>query len=124
MHLTIDLFSYKPPSKAPTLAFFGSFVIAIMLEDGVQELNRRITGVDTRKKDVKVPLWHRLVGYLWVTVWMTLTAPWYLSHAAQLPAETKWLVPFSLVSQIGLPAAGALLGVSGLVLKYAIGGEV
>ncbi|KAL2692384.1 hypothetical protein Neosp_002791 [[Neocosmospora] mangrovei] len=124
MHLTIDLFSYKPPSKAPTLAFFGSMALAIMLEDGVQELCRRITGVDTRKKDVKVPLWHRLVGYVWVTTWMTLTAPWYLAHAAQLPAETKWLVPFSLVSQIGLPAAGALLGVSGLILKYAIGGEV
>ncbi|KAI8724133.1 MBOAT-2 domain-containing protein [Fusarium sp. LHS14.1] len=124
MHLTIDLFSYKPPSKAPTLAFFGSMALAIMLEDGVQDLCRRITGVDTRKKDVKVPLWHRLVGYVWVTTWMTLTAPWYLAHAAQLPAETKWLVPFSLVSQIGLPAAGALLGVSGLILKYAIGGEV
>ncbi|KAH7161114.1 membrane bound O-acyl transferase family-domain-containing protein [Dactylonectria macrodidyma] len=124
VHLALDSFSPQPPPLGPTLAFFSSFSIAILIEEVVQDVCRRVTGVGTRDPTQSVPLWHKLVGYIWVGFWLTLTSPWFLYHATRLPPESKWLVPGSVVSSIGLEAGGALLVASGLVLKFAIGGEI
>lgn len=124
IHLVLDLFCWEPPSKLPTLAFFGFFAVAIMGEDAIQELCRRITGIVTTDGKHEVPLWHKLVGYTWVSLWLILTSPWYLYHSTRLPPETKWLVPVSLVDVIGFSATSVLLVGGGLALKFAIGGEI
>ncbi|KAF4978468.1 hypothetical protein FZEAL_5154 [Fusarium zealandicum] len=124
IHVMIDSFCWKPESKAPTVAFFGSFAVAILLEDRVQALCRRLTGVDTRNGKQDVPVWHKIVGYVWVTSWLSLTVPWYLYHPTRLSPKVKWLVPYSVVALVGSPAAHGLLIMGGLVLKFVIGGEL
>ncbi|KAF4986888.1 hypothetical protein FDECE_15710 [Fusarium decemcellulare] len=123
-HVIVDSFSFQPPPKAPTLAFFASFSLAIMIEDSVQELCRRVTGVNTHNGKQIIPLWHKLVGYLWVSVWLTVTSPWYLYHPTRLPTETKWLVPVSLVQFIGPSVAHFMLAGGGLVLMFTVGIEI
>ncbi|KAJ3546591.1 hypothetical protein NM208_g1929 [Fusarium decemcellulare] len=123
-HVIVDSFSFHPPPKAPTLAFFASFSLAIMIEDSVQELCRRVTGVNTQNGKQTIPLWHKLVGYLWVSVWLTVTSPWYLYHPTRLPTETKWLVPVSLVQFIGPSVAHFMLTGGGLVLMFTVGIEI
>ncbi|CAI0644251.1 unnamed protein product [Colletotrichum noveboracense] len=121
VHVMLDMFCWQPPLKAPTLAFFGSFAMAIMIEDGVQEVWRRISGEEDSKI---VPLWHKIVGYIWVSTWLTVTSPWYLYHAVRQPVEVKWLVPFSILNMMGPVAGNVLLFGGGLVLKYTIGGQI
>ncbi|KAF3811669.1 Acetyltransferase pyr8 [Colletotrichum gloeosporioides] len=121
VHVMLDMFCWQPPLKAPTLAFFGSFAVAIMLEDGVQEVWRRISGAEDSKN---VPLWHKIVGYIWVSTWLTVTSPWYLYHAVRQPVDVKWLVPFSVLNMMGPVAGNVLLFGGGLVLKYTIGGQI
>ncbi|KAH6886987.1 membrane bound O-acyl transferase family-domain-containing protein [Thelonectria olida] len=124
VHLALDSFSPQPPPMGPALGFFSSFCIPILLEEVVQEACRRITGVDTNDRKQAVPLWHKLVGYLWVAFWLSLTSPWYLYPATRTPPEAKWLVPGSVVNSIGLIPANVLLIAGGLILKVAIGGEL
>ncbi|KAJ4245765.1 hypothetical protein NW762_013889 [Fusarium torreyae] len=100
------------------MAFFGTFAIGIMIEDAVQALCRQITGVNTRDEKQRVPVWHKLVGYAWVSLWLTLTS------SCRLPPEVKWLVPYSLVDLIGAQAANAFVFAGGLSLNFAIGGEI
>ncbi|KAJ0331933.1 hypothetical protein COL922a_011708 [Colletotrichum nupharicola] len=121
VHVMLDMFCWQPPLKAPTLAFFGSFAMAIMIEDGVQEVWRRISGEEDSKI---VPLWHKIVGYIWVSTWLTVTSPWYLYHAVRQPVQVKWLVPFSILNMMGPVAGNVLLFGGGLVLKYTIGGQI
>lgn len=123
-HVVLDAYTFKPPVINPTIAFFGGFAVAIVLEDGVQALCRRVTGVDTRNGKQAVPLWHKLVGYLWVSTWLIMTCPWYLYHAVRLPAEVKWLVPFSVVEYMRPEIAPVLLVGGGLTLKFVLGGKI
>ncbi|KAF4830797.1 Acetyltransferase TRI7 [Colletotrichum tropicale] len=121
VHVMLDTFCWEPSLKAPTLAFFGSFAVAIMIEDGVQEVWRRFAGVEDSKK---VRLLHKIVGYFWVSTWLTVTSPWYLYHAVRQPVDVKWLVPFSILGMMGPVAGNVLLFGGGLVLKYTIGGQI
>ena len=124
VHVVFDSYGAAPPSKLPTLAFFMSMAVAIMIEDGVQEVYRRVIGADTRNGNQKVPIWHKAVGYLWVSLWMSLTAPWFMYHNTRMAAGDRRLVPFSVIPLMGRPAANVFLVVGGLVLKAAVGGEV
>lgn len=121
VHVMLDMFCWQPPLKAPTMAFFGSFAVAIMIEDGVQALWRCVVGPEHPNS---VPLWHKAVGYIWVSAWLTITSPWYLYHAVRQPPQVKWMVPFSFLNLFGPATANALLFGGGLVLKYLIGGQL
>lgn len=113
---------------APALAFFSCFSIAILIEEVVQEVWRRIAGADNNRgrlvDSVLGPSWHKFVGYVWVVFWLSMTSPWFLYPATRLPPESKWLVPWSVVSFIGTSAAGVILVVGGLILKGIVGGEL
>ncbi|RGP67088.1 trichothecene-4-o [Fusarium sporotrichioides] len=126
VHMAIDSFCWGPPmkTKLPTLAFFGSLVVGIIIEDTIQALCRRITGEKRRDGDDGVPVWHKLVGYIWVSFWFMMTSPWYLYHNSRLPPDDTWLVPVSFVDTFGLDTATMLLFGSGVILKFAIGIEV
>ncbi|PKX95169.1 uncharacterized protein P174DRAFT_439798 [Aspergillus novofumigatus IBT 16806] len=55
---------------------------------------------------------------------MCLTSPWYLCPSARKHPHEYWMVPVSIVEGIGLGAAGKLWLAYGLVLYWAIGGEI
>ncbi|GAQ03679.1 hypothetical protein ALT_1000 [Aspergillus lentulus] len=120
LHLACDAILGVPPSMSGAMPFFCLFPLAIMLEDGAQEVWRRATG----QSPGAVPFWQRLVGFLWVGSWMCATSPWYLYPAARQQPEKNWMVPVSVVEEIGLGVAQKVLLVYGVVLYWAIGGEI
>nr|APA36955.1 3-acetyltrichothecene 4-O-acetyltransferase [Fusarium praegraminearum] len=126
VHIPVDWFSLPPPSKPPALAlaFFSSFVVGIIIEDTIQALWRRITGAAKQDGDDGVPLWHKLVGYIWVVFWFMMVSPWYLYHNSRLPAEDTWFVPVSFMDTIGVDTAKMLLLAGGVILRFAVGIEV
>ncbi|KAM0497049.1 hypothetical protein ACHAP8_006941 [Fusarium lateritium] len=126
--MAIDTFCWGPPTKPkpmlPALAFFGSFIVGIIIEDTVQALCRRITGAKKLDGGDGVPVWHKLVGYIWVSFWFIMTSSWYLYHNSRLPPDDTWMVPFSVVDTIGMGTALKVLLASGLILRFAVGIEV
>lgn len=106
---------------------FPITAFAIMFEDGVQELWRRLAHnantSEQQKKMASPPLWHRIVGFLWTMAWLGVVSEWYLHPMTQLPPELMTTVPVSLVGNIGLaPIGGTLLG-TGLLLAYFLEAE-
>ncbi|KAJ5360904.1 hypothetical protein N7517_010095 [Penicillium concentricum] len=123
LHLACDAILGVPLSSSGAMQFFCSFPLAIMIEDGVQEVWRRAMGQE-KDDDRVVLLWQRLVGYLWVGVWMCVTSPWYLYPAARQQVEKNWMVPVSVVEEIGLGTAQKILLGYGLFVYWAIDGEI
>ncbi|KAM0801166.1 membrane bound O-acyl transferase family-domain-containing protein [Usnea florida] len=69
-HLVGDLASI-PSSQSGALRFFTAQACGIMLEDGVQEIYRRIRG------GAKPALWSKIAGYFWVLAFLSWsTAAW------------------------------------------------
>lgn len=106
-----------------------------MIEDGIQEVWRRVGGggngasssverakAGSNKEDI--PLWQRVVGFFWVATWLCMTTPWYLYPINRLPTETQWMVPVNVAEKIGLLTAQAVVVVSGLLLMFALRGEI
>lgn len=70
-HVTSDLGAGIPRSQSGALRFFTTQALGIMLEDGVQEMYRRIRG------GTRSALWSRVVGYVWVFLFLSWsTAAW------------------------------------------------
>jgi hypothetical protein len=116
-----------PAEKSKAVLFFSSFSLGIMIEDGIQEAWRRLSGADkagVKESSADVPLWHKAVGFIWVATWLLITSPWFLYPTTRLPTDVKWIVPFSVVEKLGMPTTGAILLVGGLFLKFAAGGEI
>lgn len=69
MHLITDMGASIPISESGALRFFCTQVLGIMLEDGAQEIYRRVRG--------KPGSLTRIVGYLWVLAFLSWsTAAW------------------------------------------------
>ena len=119
--MAIDAHCWGPPSKLPALAFFGSCVIGIIIEDSVQALWRKVTGP---QKDGEVPTRHKLIGYVWTSFWFVMTAPWYLYHNTRLPPDDTWVVPVSVVDRIGEDKVKMVLLIGGVALRFTFGIEV
>jgi hypothetical protein len=114
-----------PPGESFAPIWFSSFTLGFMVEDSVQALWRRVSSTSLKPSHV-TPLWQKLVGYIWVTTWFTLTFPPYahtVRDARFSSPDRGWMVPFSVAEKIGIPASGALLVLGGAVLKVAVGVE-
>ncbi|EAU36847.1 predicted protein [Aspergillus terreus NIH2624] len=97
LHLINDVLQGVPWRESGALLFFCSFTLGFMIEDGIQELWHQITGKyaktqsyrgdnEGRSKDTAstvTPLWKRLVGFLWVWVWMSIMTPVYMRPVFQ-----------------------------------------
>jgi hypothetical protein len=55
------------------IQFFCNQALGIMIEDGVQELYRRISGKSNDSVDT--PLWAKIMGYLWVVAFLSWSTP-------------------------------------------------
>ncbi|KAL5363167.1 membrane bound O-acyl transferase family-domain-containing protein [Aspergillus floccosus] len=91
-HLINDVLQGVRWPESGALLFFCSFTMGFMIEDGTQELWRHLTGKHAKtpsnrsdnegqSKDTAptvTPLWKRLVGFLWVWVWMSIMTPVYM----------------------------------------------
>ena len=115
-----------PVGESNAVIFFSSFAFGIMIEDGVQEAWRRLSGesAEVQKLDRKTPLWQKVVGFIWVIFWLMMTSPWYLYSNTRLPKEVTWILPASIVEKVGMNMAVAALAVGGILLNFAIAGEL
>jgi len=71
IHWQSDMMTGIPPEERNAIWFFTANATAIMLEDGVQCLTRRVLGE-------KSAPWRRYVGYVWVCVWFFYAVPPWL----------------------------------------------
>ncbi|PKX88351.1 wax synthase family protein [Aspergillus novofumigatus IBT 16806] len=97
LHLINDVLLGVRWRESGALLFYCSFTMGFMIEDGIQELWRHITGKHAKtlsnrsdnegqSKDTAqtiTPLWKRLVGFLWVWVWMSMMTPVYIQPFLQ-----------------------------------------
>ncbi|KAJ5355002.1 uncharacterized protein N7496_012214 [Penicillium cataractarum] len=121
MHALTDRVQNIPFEYSGALIGFPITLLAIMFEDGVQELWKRFNPSTTKKgssDDDVPPLWQRAVGYVWTLTWLGVASTWYLYPIYELPGELTMLVPVSLTERVGMqPLAGIVLG-AGLVVGY------
>ncbi|KAJ6009304.1 toxin biosynthesis protein Tri7-like protein [Penicillium canescens] len=116
-------FITTPPGA---IHFFTSFTLAIMAEDGIQAIWARMAGEDktVQKFSTRLPtLWKRLVGYIWVTMWLTLLGPLYSYDMAYMAVMEPLPLPVSVTEYLTPPVSGALLGGGMIVGLVAFGAE-
>ncbi|KAI9699623.1 MAG: hypothetical protein M1836_002657 [Candelina mexicana] len=73
MHLVADVGGTVPVRDSGTLPFFCAQALAILLEDGVQEIYRRLRGPGVRGPLEKSVI--RVIGYAWVVVFLAWSGP-------------------------------------------------
>jgi hypothetical protein len=92
LHLIFDICIGVPLQESGALRFYCGFTLGFMIEDGVQSLWARVFGESrglSREKDERIeaeveeamaatPLWHRVVGYIWVCTWFSFTTGPYM----------------------------------------------
>ncbi|KAJ5619896.1 hypothetical protein N7510_003880 [Penicillium lagena] len=120
-HVMTDAVAGIPTQYSGALPFFTSFTLGIMIEDGIQELYKRMTG----SEEHFVPSWKRAIGYLWVIIWLGVTSTWQLHPSSQnTPPHELSIVPFSISDRIGPTPMAGFTAISGLVLISRFGIEM
>ena len=121
IHVVIDSLRNVSLEELGTMAFFLSFVVGYMIEDGVIALWKRTRG---SQNDSLPALWQRALGFCWVITWLGVTSPWYFRSAMLKPEEQMVLVPFSIAGLIRLSVLKSIVIGGGLVLKFVFEGEI
>ncbi|GFG23257.1 hypothetical protein IFM61606_03134 [Aspergillus udagawae] len=129
MHVMSDLFMGIPLSQSTSLVFFCSMPLGIMFEDAVQAAWSRLTDSDRPGRPTvdsdgcAVPCWHKLVGFIWVCSWLSLTTPVWL-YPGQTSTTGKGVFIVNVLELVGTPTAIAMTVSGGLAVKYIIRGEL
>lgn len=124
MHVTSDRLMGVAPRDSGSIIFFPTITIFYIIEDGVQELWRRITGNTASDAGASTPLWKRIVGYAWVISWMCICMPWYNYPSLRVPAEKVSPLPFSLVERAGMQCIATIVVASAPILHFVFGTEI
>lgn len=134
IHALTDRVQNIPFEYSGALIGFPITLLAIMFEDGVQDLWKRFNPPTVRnhkgksssegEDDDEPLLWQRVVGYVWTLTWLAVASTWYFYPIYELPGELMMLVPFSLTERFGMqPLGGFVLG-AGLVVGYLFKAEI
>ncbi|KAJ5766585.1 uncharacterized protein N7511_004201 [Penicillium nucicola] len=118
-HIIVDILQSIPMGRSGSIPFYLAFILGIMLEDGVQELWKHMQARSeppSAKEDV--PLWKRLVGLVWVMLWLGVTSTWYFTPMIQSTTKDIRMVPASAASYIGLDPLIGIVILSGGVIAH------
>ncbi|KAF4157616.1 hypothetical protein CNMCM6069_005390 [Aspergillus lentulus] len=91
-HLINDVRYGVPWRKSGSLLFFCSFTLGFMIEDGVQELWRRVTQKRGKNQAMQcsekrpstgaaltpTPVWKKVLGFAWVGAWLSISTPIFI----------------------------------------------
>jgi hypothetical protein len=128
MHVVSDLFMGISVSQSTSLLFFCSMTLGIIIEDAVQAVWSRLSDshrpgrASTVDSDgCAVPCWRKLVGFIWVCSWLSLTTPVWL-YPLQRKEKSSFLV--NIPDLVGTRTAIAMTVGSGLLVKYIFRGEL
>ena len=87
LHMASDIGLNVPPSESGAVRFFCTNALGIMLEDVVQETSRSFNGSERPDR-----LWAKLVGYLWVLMFLSWSAPcWQFPQMRVMNCEDRRL---------------------------------
>jgi Membrane bound O-acyl transferase family len=110
LHVTQDIGMNVSDTYLGTMMFFQSFALGIMIEDGVQHLFKPKSKSGKKvQENVKPAFWKKLVGYVWVILFMSVVSPWFTYRQAAVPTTQRWLVPVEITSKIGPTISGLTL---------------
>ncbi|KAH1304730.1 hypothetical protein KXW91_003119 [Aspergillus fumigatus] len=129
MHVMSDLLMGISMSQSASILFFCSMAVGVMIEDAVQAAWTRVSdshrpgGASTVDSDgYAVPCWHKLVGFIWVCVWLSLTTPVWLCPLQMSKEKSLFLV--NIPELVGTRKAIAITVGGGLLVKYTFRGEL
>ncbi|KAJ5329639.1 hypothetical protein N7452_010029 [Penicillium brevicompactum] len=114
MHLLANPVQSISLRQSGAMPYFLSFVIGYMIEDGVAALWKQIRG---SRYTEDLSLWQKTIGFCWVFGWIGVSSTFYFGPQIGRPECAPFLVPFSILNSLGLPATSALLVVGGILLK-------
>lgn len=114
MHLLANPVQSISLRQSGAMPYFLSFVIGYMIEDGVASLWKQIRG---SRYTEDLSLWQKTIGFCWVFGWIGVSSTFYFGPQIGRPECAPFLVPFSILNSLGLPATSALLVVGGILLK-------
>jgi hypothetical protein len=115
-HVIVDILQSIPMEISGSMPFYLAFVLGIMLEDGVQNIWKRLQTPDEGKMEANqssglVPLWKRAAGLVWVMLWLGVTSTWYFTPMIRSTNDDLRVIPFSVAKYIGLePLIGIVVG--------------
>ncbi|KGO44061.1 hypothetical protein PEX2_020700 [Penicillium expansum] len=115
-HVIVDILQSVPMERSGSMPFYLAFVLGIMLEDGVQNIWKRVQTSNDRHEKAKqssgiVPLWKRTAGLVWVMLWLGVTSTWYFTPMIQSTNDDLRVIPFSVAKYIGFqPLVGIVVG--------------
>ncbi|KAJ6132950.1 hypothetical protein N7471_008165 [Penicillium samsonianum] len=115
-HVIVDILQSVPMESSGSMPFYLAFVFGIMLEDGVQNIWKRVQISDNEHEKTKqssgiVPLWKRATGLVWVMLWLGVTSTWYFTPMIQSTNDDLRVIPFSIAKYIGFqPLIGIVVG--------------
>ncbi|PKX90203.1 acetyltransferase spyB [Aspergillus novofumigatus IBT 16806] len=112
MHVMSDLFMGISMSQSTSLVFFCS--MADSHRPG------RASTVDS--DGCAVPCWRKLVGFIWVCIWLTLTTPVWLYSLQTIKEKSSFLV--NIPELVGARTAIAMTVGGGLLVKCIFRGEL
>ncbi|CEL11616.1 hypothetical protein ASPCAL14717 [Aspergillus calidoustus] len=95
LHVSMDGRAGFWPPKSGAFRCFPIQALGIMLEDGVQEVYRRLRG--SKGPTVRDKLWPRVIGYVWVWGFMACVLPLYTFPLLRYQNAAKNGVPVSVV---------------------------
>lgn len=100
MHTILDVCGGVPSSESRTLVFFALQSLGIMIEDAVEGVYRWVFATEREGRVVQPELqtWHKLVGYVWVYLFMVWTTPAW-SFANFRHANPKYILPFTIIGR-------------------------
>lgn len=125
-HVMVDILQSVPMERSGSMPFYLSFVFGMMLEDGVQNIWKRVQAPENwqevKQSSGIVPLWKRAVGMVWVMLWLGITSTWYFTPMIQSTNDDLRVIPFSVARYIGLqPLIGIVLGSGiGIALMFEV----
>jgi hypothetical protein len=123
-HIIVDILQSVPMDKSGSMPFYLTFVLGIIMEDGVQELWKHMQSRNKAEDQAKsstdeaVSIWKRSIGLLWVMLWIGVTSTWYFTPMIQSTTEDMRMVPVSAAKYIGLNSMVGIVGISGAIIAY------
>ncbi|KAJ5716853.1 hypothetical protein N7488_002499 [Penicillium malachiteum] len=126
LHVVLDIVQGIPGEESGAMLLFMTAGLGLMIEDGIKDLWRKVSAsrrAGESRKDTPVPLWQKIVGFMWAMGWLGLTSTWYF-YPQMVRPENQNLVPWSLASKFGLPVVGAAALIWGLLVALVFEVEI
>jgi hypothetical protein len=99
------------------MPFFLSSALGIMVEDAVQEGWRQLSiRVGVRTDCHWIHSAKRVIGYIWVLLWFSVTVPWYSFHFFRLYITENLTFSRGIADRLGVSAGSVAVGVGAIAL--------